>query len=796
MTVFTHLRHAFRSLAQTPLVTAIAVLILTLTVAATSVVFTVVDAVLLQPLPYQDPQQLVSLWENNLAKGNPRNVVSVPNFRDWQQRNRSFSGMAAFYTGPAILTGEVEPQRLYVAAATADLFSVLGRDPQIGRWFSPGEEGVVVLGHGLWQRLFASSPEALGKSITIDGAPMTVVGVAPEDFRYPEDAELWMPFVLSAQPEERSRHYLEVIARLRPGVSLQRARSDLDGISTALAEDFPDSNKGWGVTVLPLTEQLTGAARPALVAMMAAAATVLLIGCANLAMLLVARATARRTEIAVRSALGANPRQIVRQLLGESLLLALIGGGLGLLLTPPAVRALVALEPGDLPRLWEVAVDFKVVLFGFAVSAVAGLAFGLLPALHAVREDLTSGLREGGRGGSGGGGRLRSSLVVVQVALALVLLIGAGLLLQTVWTLSTLDPGFRRDHLLTAVVSLPRTAYPEGHQQQAFFDRLLERVERLPGVESAAAVSDLPVLGIPRFMLNSFYIVGAPPLPPGEKIKAYLRWVSPGYFQTVGIPLLRGRDVLPSDVEGTSRVVVVDQAFVDRYFPGENAIGQRLEVRAADDPICEIVGVVGSVRPTALDEEPQPHMYLSYRQTPVYYMTLVLRTAGDPMQVAGLLRRDVHAIDPELPIIQLETMATHLADSTARRRFAMTALLLFAGIALLLAAAGIYAVTAYRVALQARELGIRLALGAPRGGVIAMVVKHSLLLAGAGVLLGMLGALGATRFIAGLLFGVGSLDPWTFIVLAVFLIAVAGLASYLPARQAATVDLVEILQEG
>jgi putative ABC transport system permease protein len=794
MKIVEDLRLGLRSLIRNPSYSAVALLILTLSIGATTAIFTVVDTVLLKPLPFPDSERLVKLWETRVSEGTLRNVVSDPNFVDWREQNQSFERLAAYFSASVTVTGGELPEQVQVAATTADFFPVLGAEPLAGRFYQSEEERVIVLSQGLWQRRFGSDPAALGKTMVVDGEPMVVIGVAPRTLRFPEGAVLWLPFRLDTAASERSRHRLHVLGKLRPGVSLQRARADLDTIAARLERQYPESNTGWGINAVPLREEIVGAIRPSLTVLSVAVGLVLLIACVNLASLLLSRAAEKSSQTAVQVALGAHRGQVIRRFLTESLLLSVISGALGVWLARAAIKLLVSLRPGDLPRVEEIHVDLRVLAFALLVSVATGLLFSLYPALRASRPDLVSSLKEGGRAAVGVGGRLQSLLVVPQLAIALVLLICAGLLIRTFWTLTTLDPGFDPNRLLTGIVTLPDARYPEPHQKRAFFDALLDRLEGLPGVRSVAAVSDLPVLGIPDFMNNAFDIVGQPPRQPGDEIWAYLRWVSPGYFQTMKIPLLRGRTFEPSDNEQASYMTVVDQAFVDQYFPHEDPLGKRIIIYSDPNPTAEIIGVVGNVRPTALDQPPEPHTYVSYRQIPVFYMSLVIRTEVGPEQLAPAVRKEVFALDRELPVQNLVSMDERLQSSISQRRFNMLVLGLFALVALVLATVGIYAVTSNWVSRRTREIGIRMALGAVRSSVVRMIVGQSAVLILSGTVIGLILAFFVTRLLAGLLYGVAPIDLVTWITLAVALGGVALMASYLPALRASGFDPVTALR--
>jgi len=783
------LRYSLRALAKTPLFTIFMVLILTLSIGANTAIFSVLNTVLFRPLPFKAPDRLVTLWESKPSKDLPRNVVSDPNFNDWKTAGLGFESMAAYFSGTASVIGGNEPDRVLVTAATSDFFPVLGRRPILGRTFAPREEHVIVLNNGYWRSRFGADPKMLGKQMIVDGESVTIIGVMPPDFNFPAKAQLWMPLVFDpTKPADRGRHYLKVVARLKPGVSMEQARAGLVTVAKRLEQAYPASNTGWTVTLVPLHELISGDIRPALWIMLVAGGCVLLIACANLANLLLAKAMSRQDEVVVRAALGASRWQLIRQLLTESCLLSLAGGALGLLLAWLGIHLIVALRPGNLPRVDEISLDTPVLLFSLVISLISGILFGLFPALQVSRINLNVALKKASARTVGEGRRLRSALVVAEVALSLTLLVCAGLLINSFLRLWNIDLGFDRRNVLTMVVSLPNTQYPKPAQQKAFFDQLVARVEGLPGAKSVGAVTDLPICGVPELMNNYFDIVGQPPRPHGQEISSYLRWVTPNYFQTMKMPLLRGRPILASDTEGTKNVILIDETMAKQFFPNEDPIGKGLIVRVDGDPVYEIVGIVGKSRPTALDEAPQPHMYLPYDQRPVDFMTLVIRTAGDPNALIGSVKQAVYSIDKNQPVEDISTLEERLSNSLAQRRFTMVVLLIFAVLALILASVGIYAVTAYTVGQRTREIGIRMAMGAAGRDVVRLVVGQTLVTTLIGVVIGFAGALFATRTISSLLYGVTSLDLPTFALVGAVLVLVATFASYLPARRASRLD--------
>lgn len=803
MKTFTRdLRHGFRLLAANPTFTAIAVAALALGIGANTAIFSVVNSVLLRPLPYRDPASLAMVWEK--SPRNDRNVVSPADYMDWKSQNRVFSEMTIVMDfWRANLTGVGEPEQILQGAVSANFFRMIGVQPALGRSFVDGEDTkgrdhVAVLSHALWQRRFGADPAILGKTVVLDGVPHEVIGVLPAAFRWNSRAtEVWVPYSLNPAQDYRatSGRYLSVLARLKPGVTLQQAQSELSTIARRLEEQYPAFNKNWGVNVVPLHEQAAGGMRKILVLLTAAVGFVLLIACVNVANLLLARAAARQREIAVRVALGAGRWQLMRQLLTESLLLAVLGGSLGLLLAWWGTDALVALAPKSLPRLSEVGVDWRV--FGFtALMAVAtGVLFGLVPAIVASKPNLNDALKESGRGTSGDlrRHRLRSLLVVGEVALALVLLIGAGLMIRSFQKLQAVDPGFNAEKLLTMRVSLPHSRYEKNPQVVGFFRDALARIEALPGVQSAGAINYLPLTG--RASATDFEIVGRPKPGPGEAPVTDVRVADPNFFRAMGIPLLRGRTFTAHDTAESSPVLIINEELARTVFPGEDPIGKKLIIGwGPKSPEDEIVGVVGNLKHYGLDSKPGPTIYWSHARMPYDSMTLVARTASDPNALAAAAIREIHAIDPDQPVSDVQPMEAVVFASVSESRFNVLLLAIFASLALMLAAVGIYGVMAYNVSQRTHEIGIRVALGARTGDVMSLIVGQGLLLTIAGIAIGVAGALGLTRLMASLLFGVTATDPATYAGVSLLLAIVALAATYIPARRAMKVDPIVALR--
>jgi putative ABC transport system permease protein len=795
-TLWQDLRYGVRVLLQQPGFTFIAVLTLALGIGANTAIFSVVNGVLLRPLPYAEPDQLAMVWLDNRRQGIRDDITSYPNFLDWRDKNSSFQAMAGVRNLTTNLTGVGEPEELRGAAVSPNFFQLMGVGPALGRGFvpeeeQPGKDKVVILSHGLWQQRFGGDPAIVNRTISLNGEPLTVVGVMPPGFEFPSKATLWRPLA----PNERLRaargsFWLPVIGRLKPGVTRQQAQADMDLVAKQLEQQYPNINAGYGINVVPLHEQTVGNIRTALLVLLGAVAFVLLIACANVANLLLARAATRQREVAVRAALGADRFRLVRQLLTESVLLSVVGGVLGVLLAWWGVEMLLTLAPANLPRLNEIQLDWRVLGFTLGLSLLTGLIFGLAPALQTSHLELGEALKEGGRSGAGGrrAQRVRSVFIVAEVALALVLLAGAGLLIRSFWRLQQVNPGFRTDHVLTLQLTLPRTKYPEGAQAAAFFQRLQERLAALPGVESASAASSIM---LPKLANSSgFTIENRPPDPREQQLELPFDAVLPNYFQTLGVQLLRGRTFTAQDAQGQPEVAMVNESFAKRYFPNEDPVGRRFTFGdGTNNPQwITIAGVVRDTKRQGLDQPIRIESWMPHAQAPSRSMEVVVRTAGDPLALTGAVRDAVWSLDRDLPIPRIQTLAQVLSESVAQRRLNMLLLTLFAAVALILAAVGIYGVMSYAVTQRTNEIGIRVALGAQSRDVLKLVVGQGMKLTLIGVGTGMILTLALMRLLASLLFGVSATDPLTFSVIAVLLIAVALLACYLPARRAAQVD--------
>ncbi|MEO6237099.1 MAG: ABC transporter permease [Vicinamibacterales bacterium] len=796
-------QYAFRRLFKAPGFTFVAVVTLALGIGANSAIFSVVNGVLLKPLPYPEPDRLVGVY--HVTEGE-KAMMSGPNFTDIARSASSLENTAAVSTAEVILTGQGEPVRLDVAGVSASMFSVLRVKPLFGRTFNadentPGRTNIVVLSHGLWKARFGGDPGVLGKRIALDGVNKQIVGVMPEGFSYPAAREAWLPIRYDENfvSKQRGAWYLRGIARLKPGVTAEQSAAEVETLGRNLARQYPDSNEGLGMTTFPLHEAMVGSIRSSVLVLLGAVGFVLLIACANVANLLLARAAARESEMAVRAALGAGRGRLVRQLLTESVILSLAGGGLGLLFGVWGVAFLTSLKPQGIPRLDAVSVDATVIFLTFAVAVLTGLLFGVVPALHATRGALSGSLKESGRGAvpNRGGARLRGTLVIVEMAMAVMLLAGAGLLMRSFMRLQSVDPGFDPAQTLSFELSLPDARYEGDTRQIAFFDQLLPRLRALPGVRAADAVMALPLSGS-NFNI-SFLVAGRPPVPPAQQPSMEIRVATPGYFSELGIPLKRGRGFTEDDRSGTPPVVVLTESAAQRYFPNEEPLGKTIKLgwgRGPGKPKAggEIVGIVGDVKEAGLDEPDAPQLYLPYRQWPVQSMSVVLKTTRSPESLVAAVGQEVHAIDPNLPLANVGSLEKIISESISQPRFYMLLLGIFAAVALVLAAIGIFGVLSYAVSQRTREIGIRMALGAPGRTVVNLIVRQAMLLVISGVAAGTIAALLVSQTMTKMLFSVTPSDPVTFSAVAAVLVAVALLASYLPARRATRVDPIVALR--
>ncbi len=786
------IRYGFRGLLKRPAFTVIALVALALGIGANTAIFSLVNAVVLQPLPFPEPDQLVWVY-GNIRNGGNRASVSPLDFLDYRSQNKTFEQLAASGTlpMPLNLTGSGDPERIMASTVTGNYFDTFKVAPAIGRGFTlenekTGQDQVTVLSHEFWQKHFAGDPAILSKTIILDSKPYQVIGVMPAGLSLPQSAELWVPMTFDVNPDmkQRKAHFLRPIGRLKPGVTLLQAQADTDVIAAQLAEQFPDSNTGWNLRLLSLREQLVGSSRTTVFILFGAVGLVLLIACANVANLLMVRAAARQKEIALRTALGASRLRIIRQMLTESLLLSILGGALGALLAIWGVQLLVSLSADSLPRTVDVRIDATVLAFTLLISVVTGLLFGLAPAFRTTKVNLSDSLKDGARGSEGVmRNRTRSLLVVFESAVAVVLLIGAGLLVRSLIALQNVDPGFDSNNVLTLRLDLPHKKYSDEEKAANFWQQLETRVASLPGVQSVGLVTELPLSG----QLNDlpFTVEGRPPVSIDQAFDADFRRVNQNYFSAMRIPLLRGRNFTEQEVRQGDRVTLVSQTLVDSVFPNEEPLGKRLISAMGGQPF-EIIGVVGDIRHQSLGGQPFPAMYFPTRN--IGRFNLAIRTQGDPLSIVGAVRKEVHALDPDQPIAAVRKMSDWVESSTAGPRYRTTLLGMFAALAMILAATGIYGVMSYSVAQRTHEIGVRMALGARQGDVLKLVVRQGMLLTLVGVILGLLGAFALTRVMQSLLFGVTAKDPFTFSVVAGLLIAVAFVACFIPARRATKVD--------
>jgi putative ABC transport system permease protein len=801
-TLWQDLRYGARMLVKTPAVTLVAIIALTLGIGANTALFSVVNAVLLRSLPYAEGERLAIVWEDRkIGAGNPHNVINLGNFYDWKDQNSVFSDMAVFFDRNLNLTSDGEPEEVAAQLASPNLFSVLGVNALQGRTFAPddGQEGqpnVVVISYNLWQRRFGGEP-VVGHKITLSNQQSTIIGVLPPDVGFyiqqgsmiSKSPEIWTPWQVSSDLRQRRGRFARAIARLKPGVTMALAQNEMNIIGARLSQQYPEFNTNWGVNVVPLRTQLTGEIRRPLLILLGAVGFVLLIACANVANLLLARGASRKKEIAVRAGLGASRWRIARQMLTESLLLSAIGGVFGLLLAWWGTRALLALSPPELMDLKSVAVSLPVLGFTFALTLLTGVIFGLVPALEAARFDLNDSLKEGGKniGGGSRSHRLRNLFVVTQVALALVLLIGAGLFMKSLGRLQAVNPGFNAGNLLTMRVNLPGRKYDTDPKVLDFFNRAIEQLRALPGVSDVGAINYLPFDG--PHSGTSLEVEGQPALPPGQKLTTGICTTDAEYFQTMQIPLKRGRLFTEQEAREMRHVVVVNEEFVRKNLPGQDPLGKRVTIAMKDENApTEIIGVVGDTKHLGLDTENEALAYWPQPEQVYNKMTLVIRTQVDPNSVAPGAREVIRNIDPEQPVGQISTMENLLAKSVARSRFSAVVLGIFSLVALVLAAVGIYGVMSYSVQQRTHEIGLRMALGAQQTDVLRLIVKQGVVLGSLGVVAGLAASFALTRLIVSLLFEVPATDTTTFAAVAAGLFLITLVACYIPARRATKVD--------
>ncbi|HXO30487.1 MAG TPA: ABC transporter permease [Thermoanaerobaculia bacterium] len=798
------LRFGARSLLRSPTVTLLGLLTLALGIGANTAIFSVVDGVLIEPLPLLRPDQIVVLIDSAPKLGLPEFASSPPNFKDWREQNHVFASLDAMRLRRLTLTGNGgEPQALAGAAVTGDFFRTVGIQPLAGRLLGPqddrpgGEGLVVVLGSDLWRQRFGGDPGIVNRQVTLDGHPHTVVGIAASTFDFPRQIQLWVPLALDYAKERRQSRYLHVVGRLKPGVSLERAQADMSAIAGRLARQYPDQNAAWGVVLTRLRDLMVQDIRPALIVLQLAVIVVLLIACVNVANLQLARMGAREREIAVRAVLGAGRLRLARQIVAESVVLFAAGGALGLLVGLWGTRSLVALDPDAIPRAEGIGVDGRVLGGTLLVAVVSGMVFGVVPAASAVGGHLHGALREGGFAIAGGrrGRLLRSGLVLGEVALALTLLVGAGLLLQSFARLQAVDPGFRPEGVITGRLSLPASRYSGDPRLAAFFQQALDRVRALPGVQHAASVYPLPLAE--STLIASFVVEGRPALEPGEAQTAQCHFISPDYFRTMEIPQVTGRPFSAQDDIKSPRVAIVNRVMAARIWPGQDPLGQRISFGKGAKPEVQwmrVVGVVGDVRAAELTHEPEMEIYCPQFQTPVAGATLVVRTTADPRSLIAPIRRAIQQLDVDLPLDKVQTLEQVISRSVAEDRVKALLLGVFAAIALLLAAIGVFGLVSYSVAQRVHEIGIRVALGARKAEMVRMIVLQGMKPVAIGIGVGLVGAYAAGRLLENQLYEVGVADPLTYLGVPCVLCAVALLANWLAARRATRVDPLEALR--
>ncbi|HTS49891.1 MAG TPA: ABC transporter permease [Bryobacteraceae bacterium] len=799
MTLLEDLRFSLRTLRKNPGFAIVAVLALALGIGGNSAMFSVIDGVLLRPLPFPHSERLVNVWETNLVRNLPKFIAAAANYYDWKKQNQVFSALGAFQNNTFNLaTSEGSPERYVGVICDRGFFDTLQVSPALGRLFTEQEEqagrdGVLLLSYGVWRQRFGADPKVLGQKLVVDGTPRNIIGVMPENFSYPPLTTMWAPLGFDNEARERrDLHRLRVIARLKDGVSLQRARSEFQTLGVRLAQDYPDFNKDAGIAVNPLLEDLVGQLRPTLLILLGAVAFVLLIACANVANLLLARAAGRQREIAIRTSLGADRKRIFVQMLTESLVLSIAGGVAGLLLAYGTLRGLVGLAPANLPRLNDVALDWRAVAFTLAISVLTGILFGLAPAWHASRIDLNSLLKEGSRG-AGSRSRLRSALIVGQVSAALILLAGAGLLMRSFYEIEHVDPGFNPERVMTVQLAPALYKY-RGHKDLLvqLANGIVNQVSALAGVRSVGITTSVPLLGNPIFIMR---FEGRPDVTPAQAPVVNYFAVTPGYFETMGMRIVRGRAISDRDIASAPPAVVVNQTLVDRYFPGQDPIGKRLEIGFDTPPNWrQIVGVAADVRTAGLDQDTPIQAYVSYFQDPNMLglgpgaITVLARTSGNPAAVGSAMKSAILNVDRSQPVYAMQPMTEIIGQSVAQLRFSLVLLTVFAASALFLAALGLYGVMSYMVAQRTAEIGIRMALGARPTQILLLVERQGILLVLAGLAIGLAGGLLLTQLMASLLFHISPADPLALLTGALTLLLVSVAACYLPARRAAQVD--------
>jgi putative ABC transport system permease protein len=801
-TLFQDIRYGFRMLLKHKGFTAVAVIALGLGVGANTAIFSLVNGVLLRPLPFPNAERIIYFEGKNPGAGITESNISFPDFTDWSQQTDLFASTAAYWTANANLGADgAEPERVPRAGVTTGFFSVLGVQPFLGRTFvaeddKPGTFTAAIISHGLWKRRFGSDPAIVGKQVQISSRPITVIGVMPPGFEYPEQTQIWVTSAVNLSEEPRDNRSWSAIARLNPGIDLKQAQIRVSAINAQLDKQFHETNKGWDVSLFTLHERLVREVKPSLLALLGAVGLVLLIACANVANLLLARGAARQKEIAIRAAMGASRTRVLRQMLTESILLSAIGGVAGLLLSIWLTDVLMSMLPEGAPRLEQVGIDYRVLTFALIVSALTGILFGIVPALQASKLDVTSALKEGGRGAEGHRRTsARSLLLIGEVALSLMLLVGAGLLIKSFVRLQEIRPGFNAHNVLMANLALPGAKYKD-QQFVEFFRQLKERVEAVPGVQAVGGSINLP-LNASGYAIGRGFIQEGRPLTVDENKDAMFSTITGDYFRALQIPLLSGRTFEPRDNADGQKVVIINETTAKRHFGSPAAaIGKRLSIWRDEKFMREIIGVVGDTKTGSLTGDGGLQVYVPHAQDSQWnFMGLVIRTAGDPAAFAATLRREVQALDKDQPIYSVRTMDDVVANSLGTRRVSMQLFAVFACAALLLAALGIYGVMAYSVTQRTQEIGLRMALGAQKSDVLGLVIRQGMTLTVIGVVVGLAGALALTRVIGNLLYGVTATDPTTFVAIPLLLLFVALLACYLPARRAARLDPTRALAQ-
>jgi putative ABC transport system permease protein len=797
-TLIKDLRYGVRSFLKRPGFLVIAISTLALGIGATTAMFTVVNSVLLRPLHFPEPERIVLFQGVNPRQGITDSNMSIPDITDWQQQSQSFEQIAGFASGGVILSTGDEVERVRTTAVSAEFFPLFKTNPISGRVLQPddmqeGRDAVIVISHALWQRRFGGAADVIDRKITLNGQPATIVGIMPAGFTYPNDCEVWVP--LERTKERRDNRFVEVVSRLKPNVSLAQAQTEMDTINQRLAQNYVETNTGWSVHLTELRESLVGELRTSLLILLGAVAFVLLIACANVANLLLARAAYRQKEIALRTALGASRLRVVRQLLTESVLLSFVSGMAGLALSLWFIKLLIAITPPNTPRLSEIRIDLRVFAFTFGVTILAGILFGLFPALQTSRPNLNETLKDSGQRGSETGGRNRvgSLLIVSEIALSFMLLAGAGLLIKSFLHLREINPGFNPDNVLTMRLTLTPGKYAQGEPRAQIYRQLIDHVKATPGVQSAGAVLSLP-LGGDTFEVGRSLIREGRPMTPDESSNAQYLPVTPDYFQTLQIPLKSGRFFTDQDTLQSTKVVIVNETMARALWPNENPVGRRFTIWRDEKFPREIVGVVGDTK-ASLDKEAGRQMYVPYAQDATWgSLSLVVRTAGDPSAMTSSVREAIRAVDKGIPNYNLKTMNDVVSTSAAPRRIPMLLMSAFAGVAMLLAMLGIYGVTSYYVTQRTHEIGVRMALGAQIVDVLKLVLRRAMLLAVIGIGIGVAGAIAVTRYLTSLLFGVKPIDTLTFVAVAVALAVVVFIACLVPARRAAKIDPLEALR--